>query len=568
MTYVKLLLVLLLAAAASAFSNEGEAGHVATPGFPPDAGAAEGVDLPGGVVYGEVEAPIDQSTLPDPNDPSSADGYAPPLHAALERDLGSSTTPEGLDWGWDYLVWEGVVGTGISFDIDEATGDLYACFDTYNATNDSLLVYRSTDGGESWSFFMFANNTDGSIENPMVRVVTDSGGEAWVVFGGIWIESAADDVLWTRRVKTDGSSPTFEQVSSGVLQADMTSEPGTGGWVFVTYVPSGPTAEIWAARNACEGSGWEDDQSLYVDTDGVVPFADIGCDADGNVAVVFVDNRMSTYPQVRIKRSNSSGSTWMTSQPLGNNSGGYTLTHLELAMADPAVDAAWLTLTYNDVGAEGDNVAYHYSTDDGASWTYGSVFQPSDGDQDLTALGVVKDGGGVTLAFNSDPGDSTMFSWSDAASPTDWSATDRINNNDATDIFAPAAGWKSEGASNFSLILYSGFLGVDIYVDWFDNTGVEEGHGNGPVAASFSVSPNPSNGGVSFDIDMPMAGAVTMRVYDASGRLVATPVGGLSLDPGEHRLQWDAGSGLAPGLYLCRMSAAGTEVTEMMVMTD
>jgi hypothetical protein len=68
--------------------------------------------------------------------------------------------------------------------------------------------------------------------------------------------------------------------------------------------------------------------------------------------------------------------------------------------------------------------------------------------------------------------------------------------------------------------------------------------------------PNPARGAVAFTYDVPEAGAVSLKVYDASGRLIAVLVEASEHAAGRFSVGLD-GSGLASGVYLVRMAASG-----------
>ncbi|MEM1054348.1 MAG: cytochrome c peroxidase [Bacteroidota bacterium] len=81
-----------------------------------------------------------------------------------------------------------------------------------------------------------------------------------------------------------------------------------------------------------------------------------------------------------------------------------------------------------------------------------------------------------------------------------------------------------------------------------------------PPAGSAELSlagPNPVRGRTAFRVTLAVPGPVRLAVYDGQGRLVATLLDGT--EAGEVVAEWDA-SGLAAGLYLVRLEAAGTAV--------
>ncbi len=76
--------------------------------------------------------------------------------------------------------------------------------------------------------------------------------------------------------------------------------------------------------------------------------------------------------------------------------------------------------------------------------------------------------------------------------------------------------------------------------------------------------PNPFNSTVSIGYQTPVAGVVTLKVFDLSGREVATLASGRQ-GAGEHRVVWSA-DGQPAGLYFCRMEAGGVSRSVKMVL--
>lgn len=91
-----------------------------------------------------------------------------------------------------------------------------------------------------------------------------------------------------------------------------------------------------------------------------------------------------------------------------------------------------------------------------------------------------------------------------------------------------------------------------------------------PVAFALRpAGPNPARGPVTFVLELPRAGAVTVEVFQPDGRRVATIASG-GMPAGSRTLAWDGrgrdGRGLPPGIYLCRASWEGTTRTRRVVL--
>jgi hypothetical protein len=89
------------------------------------------------------------------------------------------------------------------------------------------------------------------------------------------------------------------------------------------------------------------------------------------------------------------------------------------------------------------------------------------------------------------------------------------------------------------------------------------------LPGSFFLSqnrPNPFNPATVIRYGVRSAGRVELRVFDVTGRRVATPVSGYRA-AGEYEFTFD-GSGLPSGVYLLRMDAAGFTAVRKMVLME
>jgi endonuclease I len=83
-----------------------------------------------------------------------------------------------------------------------------------------------------------------------------------------------------------------------------------------------------------------------------------------------------------------------------------------------------------------------------------------------------------------------------------------------------------------------------------------------PLRATLrAASPNPFNSRTTLVYDLPRPTRVTLRIYDAGGRVVRSLVSGIEQEAGRHRFEWDgrdnAGAVTATGLYFGRLEVAG-----------
>lgn len=92
----------------------------------------------------------------------------------------------------------------------------------------------------------------------------------------------------------------------------------------------------------------------------------------------------------------------------------------------------------------------------------------------------------------------------------------------------------------------------------------------GAVGIQVSVHPNPFNPTTSIRFEVPVAGHVSVQVFDLTGRLVRTLVDG-SLDAAPQVVPWDgsddAGQRVASGAYYCRVTTlSGAATAKMMLL--
>lgn len=114
------------------------------------------------------------------------------------------------------------------------------------------------------------------------------------------------------------------------------------------------------------------------------------------------------------------------------------------------------------------------------------------------------------------------------------------------------------GVGNYSIKISSGVTGID------DDAPAPESY------ALYQNTPNPFNPTTEIRYDVPPSGgAVQLRIYGVSGRLVRTLVDRVE-SAGRKTITWDArddrGAGVATGVYFCRLDAPGFSETRKMVV--
>jgi hypothetical protein len=523
--------------------------------------AADGssFDCPGGITTAEpVPAPIFTDSDVCPYETA----YTSPVVRIPEQ---TSDNP-GQDWNDDALVFSGRTGSGQCFDIDETTGDIYAMFDTDHSAQDTAYVYRSQDGGATWSFWRRSVSSTSCIDNPRIRVVKDSSGQSYVCMFFM-----IGNTLEMRYMTPDQTTSGWTIVTPyHPFSYDVDGEIGSNGWVYVVYADNVSGNDIYATRLSLDNYNWVDHSQLFVDP-GVNPYPSIAAGADSTVIVSFCDTRITANTEIRIKRSTSYAEEWAPSFQISNNTAGYSISETSIALGHNAASpAGWILSTFGGT-ATGSNVGFYYTSDAGSTWTYGDILAGTDDQHlpDIRANKSTDDGSAATLAFVDEPEDAVMFAFSFAVIPNTFMSLTQVNQFEATGYWPPAAGW----AGFSSAVLYTSFAqGYNAYFDWFGNTANEE-ETSAEVNSTYeaTVSPNPFSESVTITFSVAGTEPVSISVYSISGRLVKTMVNDEILSEGEHTVQWNgtgfSGEHAAPGVYLCRFTAGSSSSVSRMVMT-
>ena len=87
------------------------------------------------------------------------------------------------------------------------------------------------------------------------------------------------------------------------------------------------------------------------------------------------------------------------------------------------------------------------------------------------------------------------------------------------------------------------------------------------VVREFSLSsayPNPFNPTTSMTLAVPVAGKVSVQVYNIMGQVVATLISG-HMNASTYTLTWDASS-VSSGIYFVKAEAVGSVTTQKLVL--
>src|SRR3989339_98276 len=124
----------------------------------------------------------------------------------------------------------------------------------------------------------------------------------------------------------------------------------------------------------------------------------------------------------------------------------------------------------------------------------------------------------------------------------------------------------SDATLSVFMVFMSAGKAIDtlVYDGVYEIGGAVEGVANTPAAGMLAASPNPLNPSTRLEYTLGRAGAVSLDVFNARGERVAERATGKQT-AGRHAVNFDA-TGLASGMYVCRLSAGKTEQTRPLML--
>jgi len=463
-----------------------------------------------------------------------------------------------------HYVWDSDPALTVSAD-----GTFYAMLLGYTGSTyepNGMLLYRSTDGGQSWEERGFAVNEVPDVFEDKEFIACDRTGSSY--HGRIYM-------VWSRFYNAD-----IYFVSSGNEGSSWTSErlvsDQTGNQFPIPAV--GPDGTLYVAWTRFNGAIWFDrstDGGLTFGNDIYVtdlytysttlngnvdapshPAMDVdisGGPYNGRIYIAYM-NRISGSNDydIFLRYSDNQGATWsadrrINDDPFGN---GCDQFHPWLTVDNTgAVSAVWL-----DRRQDPQNRKWHcyvaQSTDGGMTWTPNQQVSTAPSDPS----GIISEPEDISYDAEGEEERSPE--------PTDFDGLYRPHQEDSR------AGTIGE---------YIGIASWDGYITtiWTDTRhGHQDAYGGaqelqaieeGPhsiVRPHLRLAPNPTQGPVAVQYDVPADGPVSLEVFDVGGRMVRTLID-RKLRSGTGEFIWDgtdqAGRPVNPGSYWFRLRAQGIE---------
>lgn len=441
------------------------------------------------------------------------------------------------------------------------SGILFAAFVVAN--DDTMRIYRSTDGGSTWNYWNGVLHTGNVLSSPELVVAE---GDSSFVF--LFFRSSANngDIYCGRFGLTSGYTVFQVKVDGDtIVNLAACKDNGTPCYLYVTYEYHDGYKNVRLMRSTNYGVTWTAPSS-FVNNTIVPPKPDIAVGYNNQVYVSYLDKRLSSVDSVsfRVKRSTNRGNNWEESRqvetPLVRVFDG-------VIGADNTDPSIWLVHVRDmePLNGKGLGVFYYYTTTNDTIWSYGGDDGIGHGDTDnnekLTSIATNWTDGAPTVCYAIVPSESLMFTW--CSGDTNWTRPIKVNDHRHTGNFAPAAGWKYTVRGSYSAVLYAGVGPRDLWFDSWDNTTAMDEKQPAAVLPVVTVKPNPAAGRAVINWSTVRAGAVKLTIHDVTGREVAVLAQG-QLNAGERQVTWNCAD-LPSGVYLYRLNGAISKTGLMVV---
>jgi hypothetical protein len=300
----------------------------------------------------------------------------------------------------------------------DSTGNLYTAFVDDYYDHDYIQVYKSENGGNSWTPFGYVIDSSADFNEPSIAVGEGSAGDtlllAYIRDDGI--NMPVPEVATTplsSGIFTAHSVPvwSWEGYAKPVIHTDATHFPGWYAYLTCEGIKQSSTKNInvctWRSKDG--GETWEDEYVNYGNSDDfewIDPDITFGTTLDRALIVTYNNDTLTLYTMA----SDSYGATWNSSVIF------YTLSLLPSNPVDPEIAAA---INHDNVmvcctrynGSKGDDIGQGYSQDAGETWSNCWPLNGNREEDEFAASLTANEGGGSWhLSFTSSQDHSVFYS--------------------------------------------------------------------------------------------------------------------------------------------------------------
>ncbi|MBN2464701.1 hypothetical protein JXD38_03630 [candidate division WOR-3 bacterium] len=448
-----------------------------------------------------------------------------------------------------------------AFDTDyQMDGTMWAAFSTYE---DTAYVYRSNDHGVSWQLVRYLHWVpEAPIQD--IGLVIGEGDSAFIY---VFLHSENNrGECWLERFDIDGQDPellyVFTRPEAVTEFAVCRDYSGADYWLYAQVTGEHPDDWAFFLRSTDYGRNWAITDSFQgmqhphvsASAGSHLYFATILPSAD-SVAVL-----VGTNPAYGAPGGWAYLAFFRDSAELGDVAVASNFTQ-------PSESASIWVVWAEDSAPGGDwDIQYGWSNDGGGTWNQSGVLAGGLGQQRFPDLHNFTDPGNawMNLSYISEDGFREVHRrHCHGDDPAGWSSPTVVNETSAGTGSAviPRLVYSvgSPGTGAGCVFAGAGLNGLYWNAPWMG--GVAEGAA-AACPRRLLVTPCPARTHAAISWDGP---AGTLTIHDRAGRVVRT-----FGDYAFGRLDWDLtaddGRRLVPGVYFCRMTAAGYRVTQKLVL--
>ncbi len=484
------------------------------------------------------------------------------------RELPAGDAPGALlpfiDWGNDRLIDslnELPVWGKIQADV-APNGDIYVGIldPDDGATNDTVSFYRSTNGGQTWTYLNRIAGPSGDIRDFTLRVGA-SGSSVWwyafVVYDGV-------AGIYVRRMRPDLTGLQWTQIAAGDTFVRITADRNIENphHLFAAWETQNGLLRMQSSSDSA--TTWGNNRNVNAN----VTRPSVAAGADGYVYIAYLFRNDSTrYHVGRYTNNLISPSFVFNSCDSGPDNRFLNLSVAGARTTPGSSQRAIILATYRYVPNGNIGPRYSWTTNGGTNWS--SSFWPPTNVARSTwrAHGpAIRVGYGEPSVFRAivsmpEPTasfDSIVYAFAYDDSMSNWVGRGVYNDHRATGEFGGAIGISSQTGGGF--IAYREYASTRIWFDGWSFTGVAQDPAtelpDGRMSAPF--------GARRIRLGLDRAAPVRATVTDAAGRTRTVLHDGI-LPAGNHTLSLPA---LRRGVYFVTVDIAGRRERAKLTLTD
>ena len=496
-------------------------------------------------------------TIQSDNNFSNVDGYEKAKNTSsssgfLDEEFTGQTIPEL--WEDDVSFRDGLTFRDFSMDVS-VDGHIYVSVATWNTapTTDSLIVYRSLDGGITWDFWLTRTVGDGDYNKTEVMCFDSPSGDKYVLlfytFTSGTINQRFRVVQYDQSTGSSGGSATL--VDSLVLDFAVDRNFPSSNYRAIAFYDSANSMYSVRSEPTSYGTIWQDKHAIgHVGRD-----VDMCYGLSGSVYATYNGfNSGNLY--VRENLSYADPASWSTATTLESGSTDTTM-HAEIIATRESQANIKVQVVYTQDENNTLNLK-RAEKDDGGAWTASYQFVTNANFDFRYPVLDIDHWGGTTEVHNA--------------------YRSEVNGNIIAYKFDSGAGWTgSQFVSDYlptgtqkpyvaevngePVVVYAGWGPNTLYCD--NNGWVSSITGNNPATVDeFTLRqnyPNPFNPStiIKYQIASTKDQNTQLLIYNSLGQVVRTLVN-TNQAKGEYSVVWDGldnnGTEVSSGIYIYKLT--------------